>query len=80
MANVTAGSLQQDVAAYLARETLPIAQRVLVIHGFGQKFKLERGHGTNMNFTRYNRLSLPFAPLSEGVPAVAQGLTIQQVN
>ena len=80
MANVTAGSLQQDVAAYLARETLPIAQRVLVIHGFGQKFKLERGHGTNMNFTRYNRLSLPFAPLSEGVPAVAQGLTIQQVT
>jgi N4-gp56 family major capsid protein len=33
-----------------------------------------------MTFTRYNRLALPFAPLSEGVPSVAQGLTIQQVT
>lgn len=79
MATTTAGSLQADVRAYLARETLPIAQRTLCIHQFGQKFKLERGHGTTMTFTRYNRLALPFAPLSEAVPAIAQGLTIQQV-
>ncbi len=80
MATTTAGSLQADVRAYLARETLPIAQKTLVIHQFGQKYKLERGHGTAMNFTRYNRLALPFAPLSEGVPATSQGLTIQQVT
>lgn len=80
MATTTAGSLQADVRSYLARETLPIAQRTLVIHQFGQKYKLERGHGTVMSFTRYNRLALPYAPLSEGVPAIAQGLTIQQVT
>jgi N4-gp56 family major capsid protein len=79
MVTTTAGSLQADVRAYLARETLPIAQKTLVLHSFGQKFKLERGHGTTMTFTRYNRLSLPNAPLAEGVPPVAQGLTIQQV-
>lgn len=80
MATTTAGSLQADVRQYLAKETLPIAQKVLVIHQFGQKYRLERGHGTVMTFTRYNRLPLPFAPLSEGVPAIAQALTIQQVT
>lgn len=80
MATTTAGSLQADVRAYLGREVLPIAQKVLVIHQFGQKYKLERGHGTMMTFTRYNRLPLPFAPLAEGVPAPAQALTIQQVT
>src|SRR5712691_10110856 len=79
MVTTTAGSLQADVRAYLARETLPISQKTLVLHQFGQKYKLERGHGTTMTFTRYNRLALPFAPLAEGVPPVAQGLTIQQV-
>ncbi len=79
MATTTAGSLQADVEAYLAQEVLPIAQKVLVLHGFGQKFKLTRGHGTNMTFTRYNRLPLPSAPLAEGAPAIAQVLTIQQV-
>jgi len=77
---VTAGSLQSDVANYLAEETLPIAQKVLCLHQFGQKFKLTRGHGTNMSFTRYKRIALPFAPIAEGVPSPAQGLTIQQVT
>jgi N4-gp56 family major capsid protein len=80
MATTTAGSLQGDVRAYLAREILPLAQKDLVIHSFGQKFKLEKGHGTAMNFTRYNRLALPYGPLSEAVAAVSQGLTIQQVT
>lgn len=80
MATTTSSSLQADVQQYLARETLPIAQKILVIHQFGQKYRLERGHGTAMTFTRYNRLALPYAPLSEGVPAIAQPLTIQQVT
>jgi len=80
MTTTTAGSLQADTRSYLAEKTLPVAQRTLVIHNFGQKFKLPSGYGTNMTFTRYNRLALPFAPLSEGVPAIAQGLTIQQVT
>jgi N4-gp56 family major capsid protein len=80
MTTTTAGSLQADTRSYLAEKTLPVAQRTLVIHNFGQKFRLPRGHGTNMTFTRYNRLALPYAPLSEGVPPISQGLTIQQVT
>ena len=80
MASVTAGSLNADVVAYLGEKTLPISQKTLVMHQFGQSLSLPIGHGTNMTFIRYNRLALPFAPLSEGVPAVAQGMTIQQVT
>jgi N4-gp56 family major capsid protein len=80
MANTTAATLSGDVLAYLAQEVLPIAQKQLVVHQFGQQHKLPKGRGTTMTFTRYMRLPLPFAPLSEGVPAVAQALTIQQVT
>jgi N4-gp56 family major capsid protein len=80
MSTTTAGSLQGDVVAYLDKEVLPLAQKQLVVHQFGQPHRLPKGHGTTMTFTRYNRLALPFAPLSEGVPPIAQGLTIQQVT
>lgn len=80
MATTTAASLQADVRQYLAEEVLPIAQKELVIHQFGQKYRLERGYGTVMTFTRYERVALPFAPLAEGVPAPAQSLAIQQVT
>lgn len=79
MATTNAASLQGDVLAYLAEEVLPLAQRSLVVHQFGTKYKIPKGRGVTMTFTRYNRLPLPFAPLSEGVPAIAQALTIQQV-
>jgi N4-gp56 family major capsid protein len=80
MATTYSGNLQQDVRNYLAEEVLPIAQKILVMHQFGQKFRLPRGHGTAMTFTRYNRLPLPFGPIAEGVPSPSQALTIQQVN
>lgn len=80
MATTSAANLQGDVLAYLEREVLPLAQKQLVVHQVAKKYKLPKGRGTTMTFTRYNRLALPFAPLSEGVPPVAQALTIQQVT
>ena len=79
MAVTTGAALQGDVLAYLDKEVLPLAQRRLVVHQFGQKLKIPKGRGNTYSATRYNRLPLPFAPLSEGVPAVANPLTIQQV-
>lgn len=79
MTQTIAASLQGDVIAYLDEEVLPIAQKALVVHQFGTKYRIPKGRGTNIQFTRYNRLALPFAPLSEGVPAVALPLTIQTV-
>jgi N4-gp56 family major capsid protein len=79
MAQTNAAQLQGDVLAYLAEEVLPIAQKRLVLHQFGDVKKIPKGRGNTWSATRYNRLPLPFAPLSEGVPAVSQPLQIQQV-
>src|SRR6266566_6603567 len=79
MAQTNAASLQGDVLAYLDKEVLPISQRRLVVHQFGEVKKIPKGRGNTWTATRYNRLPLPFAPLSEGTPATAQALTIQQV-
>lgn len=79
MALTNAAALQGDVLAYLDKEVLPIAQRRLVVHQFGDVKTIPKGRGNTWTATRYNRLPLPFAPLAEGVPAPAQVLTIQQV-
>lgn len=79
MATTTTGILQADAQVYLARETLPVAQKELVVHPLGQKYRLPKGHGTTMTFSRYMRVNPPTYPLSEAVPSVSQLLSIQQV-
>ena len=74
-----ASQFQADVEAYIADETLPLTRRQLVAYQFGDPLTLPKGHGTSYIGTRYNRLPLPFAPLSEGVPPVGETMTIQQV-
>jgi hypothetical protein len=39
-----------------------------------------QGRGTTYTATRYNRLPLPYAPLSEGVPPIGETMSIQQVT
>ena len=75
----TAPSFQADIEAYIADKTLPLARRQLVVYQFGDPLDLPKGRGTTYTATRYNRVALPFAPLSEGVPPVGELLTIQQV-
>ena len=70
---------QADVEAFIADETLPLARRQLVAYQFGDPLTLPKGHGTSYIGTRYNRIPLPFAPLSEGVPPIGETMTIQQV-
>jgi len=41
---------------------------------------LPKGRGATYTATRYQRVPLPFAPLSEGVPPAGELLTIQQVS
>lgn len=80
MANTTnAAALQGDVLAYLDETVLPIAQRRLTVHHFGEVKRIPKGRGNTYTATRYNRLPIPFAPLSEGVPSPNNLLTIQTV-
>ncbi len=80
MATNVASSFSADIVAYIAEKTLPLARRQLVAYQFGDPLTLPKGRGTTYTATRYLRLPLPFAPLSEGVPPVGASMTIQQVS
>lgn len=76
----TSGQFTADIEAFIQDETLPLARRQLVVYQFGDPATLPKGRGTTYTATKYNRVPLPFAPLSEGVPPVGQTMTISQVS
>src|SRR6516162_8207707 len=80
MPNNFASQFSADIEAYIADETLPLARRQLVAYQFGDPLTLPKGRGTSYTATRYNRVPLPFAPLSEGVPPIGELMTINQVT
>lgn len=80
MAVNTSSYYQGAVARKLERDTLEVAQRFLVVYQFADKKKMDRRSGVTWTATRFNRLPLPFAPLSEGVPPIGETLTISQVT
>jgi N4-gp56 family major capsid protein len=80
MAVNVSGSFAADIEAYIADKTLPLTRRQLVVYQFGDPLTLPKGRGVTYTATRYNRVPLPFAPLSEGVPPVGELMTIQQVT
>ena len=80
MATNIASQFSADIENYIADETLPLARRQLVAYQFGEPLELPKGRGTTYTATRYLRLPLPFAALSEGVPPVGQTMAIQQVS
>lgn len=80
MATNTSGQFSSDIENYIANETLPLARKQLVAYQFGDPLELPEGRGTTYTATRYNRVPLPFAPLSEGVPPIGETMTISQVS
>ena len=80
MATNTSGSFSADVEAYIAQETLPLARRQLVVYQFGDPLTLPKGRGVVYQAARWNRVPLPYAPLSEGVPPIGQNMTITMVS
>lgn len=80
MATNTAAQFSGDISPYIAAKTLPLARRQLVVYQFGDPATLPKGQGTTYTASRYNRVPLPYAPLSEGVPPIGQTMTLQQVS
>jgi N4-gp56 family major capsid protein len=80
MATNTAAQFSGDITPYIAAKTLPLARRQLVVYQFGDPAELPKGMGTTYTASRYNRVPLPYAPLSEGVPPQGQQMTLQQVS
>lgn len=73
-------TIANDIELHIADEVLRIAQRQLVAYQFGQPIRLAKQTGVTYTATRYERLPLPFAPLSEGVAPGGQPITIAQVS
>jgi len=81
MATNQSSQFQADIEGYIADKTLPLARRQLVAFQFADKSEgIPKGRGVSYTATRYQRLPVPFAPLSEGVPPVGETMTIQQVT
>jgi N4-gp56 family major capsid protein len=74
------GTFNSDVESYIADKTLPLTQRQLVAYQFGDQLRLPKGRGLTYTASRYDRVNLPFAPLSEGVPPTGEALNLTQVT
>lgn len=69
-----------DVSNFIQKEKLPLVQRQLVLYQFGQALRLPKQRGTVYTASRYDRVNLPIAPLSEGVPPTGETIPLAQVN
>jgi N4-gp56 family major capsid protein len=78
--NVAASSLNADVENYIQDKVLPLVQRQLVAYALGDKLTLPKGRGTTYTASRYDRINLPYAPLSEGIPPAGQSFAVVQVS
>lgn len=81
MSNLNPSSnFSSDIENYIQDKVQPLVQRQLVAYQFGDQLRLPKNRGTTYTASRYDRVPLPFAPLSEGVPPVGQALSLAQVN
>lgn len=74
------GTFSSDIENYIQQATLRLVDRQLVAYQFGQKLRLPKQRGTTYTASRYDRVNLPFAPLSEGIPPVGEQMTLVQVS
>lgn len=80
MAANFASTFSADIEAYIQQKTLPRVQKQLVAYQFGDQLRLPKNRGTTYTASRYDRVSTPFAPLSEGVAPVGEQMTVVQVS
>lgn len=76
----TTTQFTSDIQLYIADQVLPLARRWLVVYQFGTPLTLPKGQGVTYQATRFERVPLPFAPLSEAIPPVGQTMTITTVT
>jgi len=69
-----------DIENYIQQKTLRLVDRQLVVYQFGQPLRLPKNRGTTYTASRYDRVGLPQAPLSEGIPPTGEQLTLVQVS
>lgn len=68
------------INAYIAIKQFELSERNLVLGRYAEKFSLPQRMGKTLRVTRHKRLTLPTAPLTEGVPPDAVALSIESVD
>src|SRR5262245_33382377 len=77
----TSGSMSPDIlAVYMQDELLDRAQKDTVFWNLCEKSTIPKGSGKTTQFTRYERLPLPEAPLEESVTPAATPITLSTVD
>jgi N4-gp56 family major capsid protein len=77
----TTASLSPGVlAVYMMDELLDRAEKDTVFWDLCEKSEVPKGSGKTVQFTRYERLPLPEAPLEESVTPAATPITLSTVN
>jgi len=77
----TSASLSPDIlAVYMMDELLDRAEKDLVFWDKCEKSPIPEGSGKTAQFTRYERLPLPEAPLEEAVTPLATPITLSTVD
>lgn len=76
----SSGQYTNDIENFIQDEVLPLAQKRLVAFQLGDPLTLPKGRGVTYTGTRFNRIPLPYGPLSEGVQPAGQSLSISQVT
>ena len=80
MPATTYSTLACDVRTYIAEKTLSIAAKELRFYQLGDKADLPERFGKTFQYTRYDRLALPTATLTEGTAPAATALSISVVT
>jgi N4-gp56 family major capsid protein len=77
----TSGSMSPDIlAVYMMDELLDRAEKDTVFWNLCEKSTIPKGSGKTVQFTRYERLPLPEAPLEESVTPPATPITLSTVD
>lgn len=74
------GTFSADIENYIQQAVLRLVDRQLVAYALGQKLRLPKQRGTTYAAFRYDRVPLPFSPLSEGVPPTGEQMSLVQVS
>lgn len=77
----TSATFAANSQTYIAAQTLKRVHRDTVVYGMGKKEKLPNRFSKTFQFTRYEKLALPYAPLSEGVtPTTGASMSVSTVQ
>ena len=69
-----------DATEYIAEKTLRVALYELATYQFAEKHKLNPGEGRTFQLNRYEHLTLPQAPITQGVTPDNTALSVSKVT